>query len=159
MKVLESGKLLHICKQQMQQMSHVGKAAEDWIGVPLVLEGQMLGALVVQSYQSGFRYDEKYENLLKYVSQHIASALRRKQDAESLIEVHKKLKEHNSELEVRVAGRTNELKSINKTLAKEVKVRRRGEKVQKALFNIADLVNAAHSIEDLLLACTAPYRI
>lgn len=151
MKVLETGKLLHISKQEMQQMSHVGKAAEDWIGVPLILEGKMLGALVVQSYQLGFRYDEKYESLLKYVSQHIASALRRKQDAESLIEVHKKLKEHNSELEDRVAGRTKELKSINKTLAKEVKVRRRGEKVQKALFNIADLVNAANSIEDLFI--------
>jgi diguanylate cyclase (GGDEF)-like protein len=148
-KVIQSGKLLHLSKQQMLKTSMVGKAPEDWIGVPLVLEDKLLGAVVVQSYENNFRYRKKDENLLVYVSQHIAAALRRKQDAESLKAAHQQLKDYNRELEQRVTKRTEELKNINKTLANEVKVRRRGEKIQKALFNIADLVNTANGINDL----------
>lgn len=151
MKVIKTGKLLHLSKQEMLKTSMLGKAPEDWIGVPLMLEEQLLGAVVIQSYEEGFRYHKKFENLLKYVSQHIAAALRRKQDAESLKQAHEKLQAYNSELEDRVAGRTEQLKSINKTLANEVKVRRRGEKVQKALFNIADLVNTADNIDGLFV--------
>jgi len=84
MKVIQTGKLLHLSKQEMLKMSLVGKAPEDWIGVPLILEGKLLGALVVQSYESGFSYHKKDEEFLIYVSQHIASGLRRQQDAESL---------------------------------------------------------------------------
>ncbi len=149
MQVIQTGKLLHLSKAEMLKTSMVGKAPEDWIGVPLKLEEKLLGAVVVQSYEAGFRYPKKYENLLVYVSQHIASALRRREDAESLKQAHQKLKAYNSELEKRVTERTEELKSINKTLANEVKVRRRGEKVQKALFNIADLVNTSNSIDGL----------
>jgi diguanylate cyclase (GGDEF)-like protein len=151
MKVIQTGKLLHLNRQETLKTSMLGKIPEDWIGVPLILEEQLLGAVVIQSYEKGFRYHKKFENLLKYVSQHIAASLRRRQDAESLKEAHQKLQEYNNELEERVAGRTEELKSINKALANEVKVRRKGEKIQKALFNIADLVNTADSIDDLFV--------
>lgn len=149
MKVIEERKLLHLNKAGFENLPVTGRAPEDWIGVPLIIEDQLLGALVVQSYDEGFRYNKRDEDLLIYVSQHIATGLRRKQDAESLKEAHDRLQSHNRELEDRVAGRTEELKKINLTLASEVKVRRKSEKIQKALFKITDLVSTARSLNDL----------
>ncbi len=149
MKVIRERKLLHLDKAGFETMAVTGRAPEDWIGVPLIIEDQLLGALVVQSYDEGFRYNKRDENLLIYVSQHIATGLRRKQDAESLKEAHNRLQSYNRELEDRVVGRTEELKKINLALANEVKVRRKSEKIQKALFKITDLVSTARSLNDL----------
>lgn len=149
MKVIQERQLLHLNKAGFENMSVTGRAPEDWVGVPLIIEKELLGALVVQSYDEGFRYNKRDEELLVYVSQHIATSLKRKQDAESLHEAHNKLKSQNRELEDRVAGRTEELKKINLTLANQVKVRRKSEKIQKALFKITDLVSTARSLNDL----------
>ncbi len=151
MKVIEERNLLHLNRVGFENMTVTGRVPEDWIGVPLIIEGQLLGALIVQSYDEGFRYDKRDEELLVYVSQHIATSLKRKQDAESLKEAHKKLQNHNRELEVRVAGRTEELKKINITLANEAKERRKSEKIQKALFKITDLVSTARNLNDLFV--------
>lgn len=149
MKVIQERQLLHLNKAGFENMAVTGREPEDWIGVPLIIEEQLLGALVVQSYDEGFRYNKRDEELLVYVSQHIATSLKRKQDAESLNEAHNKVKSQNRALEDRVAGRTEELNKINLTLANEVKVRRKSEKIQKALFKITDLVSTARSLNDL----------
>ncbi len=151
MKVIEKRNIIHLNRQEFMKMNATGKVPEDWIGVPLILEDQLLGALVVQSYDKGFRYKRRDEDLLVYVSQHIATGIRRKQDAESLKEAHQKLQHYNLELEERVAGRTDELKQINLTLAKEVKVRRESENIQKALFKITDLVSTANNLNGLFV--------
>ncbi|TQV89661.1 bifunctional diguanylate cyclase/phosphodiesterase [Aliikangiella coralliicola] len=149
MQVITQGKLLHLNAQQIAQMGGKGRNAEDWIGVPLIQGDKVLGALVVQSYAPGFSYSKRDENLLTYVSQHIATGLSRKQSAEALKDAHKKLQQNNLELENRVQERTNELNQINLMLANEVKVRRTSEKIQKALFKITDLVSTATSLNDL----------
>ncbi len=54
-----------------------GTPNEDGIGVPLKLEGKILGAIYVQSYTEGIHYTEKDDEVLAYVAQHIATALTR----------------------------------------------------------------------------------
>ncbi len=149
MRVIRERKLLHLNRFELERVASTGRTAEDWIGVPLIIEEQILGALVVQSYDKGFRYSKRDEELLVYVSQHIATSLKRKQDAELLKEAHDELKSQNKELENRVEARTNELKKINLTLANEVEVRRKSESIQKALFKITDLVSTAKHLNDL----------
>lgn len=55
----------------------VGEDSVDWLGVPLTSEGRTLGVLVVQSYTEAVRYTEEDKELLTFVGQHVASALRR----------------------------------------------------------------------------------
>lgn len=61
----------------------VGAPSVDWLGVPLKTSEKTLGVLVVQSYDER-RFEEKDKEVLTFVSQHIASALERKQAAETI---------------------------------------------------------------------------
>jgi diguanylate cyclase (GGDEF)-like protein len=71
--------------------------------------------------------------LLGFVSQHILTALERKQSQE--------------ELERRVEERTHQLAETNETLRQEVIERERGERLQSALYQIAALASTDESSE------------
>ena len=49
----------------------------DWVGAPLVAEGETLGVIAVQSYDADHLHTEDDRDLLAYVGQHIGSALSR----------------------------------------------------------------------------------
>jgi diguanylate cyclase (GGDEF)-like protein/PAS domain S-box-containing protein len=61
-----------------------GAPSIDWLGVPLRAEGEVFGALVVQSYSPERRFREQDQDILTFVSRHIASAIERKRSAEAL---------------------------------------------------------------------------
>src|SRR5262249_51443899 len=72
-----------------------GPESADWLGVPMVTEREVRGAVVVQRYDAGTHYTEDDRALLGFVAQHILTALLRRQAYD--------------ELERRVAERTREL--------------------------------------------------
>jgi GAF domain-containing protein len=96
------------------------------MGVPIVEDGQVLGAVVVQSYDPAVRYSESDQALLGYVAQHILSALSRR-DAQE-------------ELERRVEARTLELR-------KQIHERQRSEQLQRALYRITELSVSSESMQ------------
>ncbi len=106
-----------------------GPDSADWLGVPMVADGEVCGAIVVQSYDDGARYTAEDRALLEFVAQHILTALSRKQAHE--------------ELERRVEERTREL-------TREVHERQRGEKLQAALYSIADLASSELDMSEML---------
>lgn len=57
----------------------VGRESLDWLGVPLIAQQGVLGALVVQSYSGDTRYTDKDKQLLQFVSAQVAAAVERKQ--------------------------------------------------------------------------------
>jgi diguanylate cyclase (GGDEF)-like protein len=103
-----------------------GPDSEDWLGVPMLDEGVVRGAVVVQSYDPTARYSDEDSVLLAYVAQHILTALARR-DAQE-------------ELERRVDERTRELRE-------QVTERERSERLQAALFRIAEQAGRSESIE------------
>ncbi|MHB8474602.1 MAG: GAF domain-containing protein [Gammaproteobacteria bacterium] len=105
----------------------LGTPALDFLGVPMVRGSSVCGALVVQSYIERPRYTPDDQALLSFVASHILTALERKQAHE--------------ELERRVEERTRELAKINFDLECEVEERRRGERLQTALYQIAALTS------------------
>jgi diguanylate cyclase (GGDEF)-like protein len=106
-----------------------GPDSADWLGVPMVSEGAVRGAVVVQSYDQSGRFSEEDRSLLGYVAQHILTALQRKQA--------------HVELAHQVEDRT-------RALMAEVVERQRGEKLQAALYSIADLASGELDMSEML---------
>jgi diguanylate cyclase (GGDEF)-like protein len=136
--VLTSGETLMGTPEELDRIlgksfAPMGAPCVDWLGVPLKRGDAVIGAVVVQSYSESHRYHERDRALLTFVAQHIATALERKLAHE--------------ELEQRVAQRTDELREANRFLEQEVQERRRGERLQAALFRIAQLATTSESIE------------
>jgi diguanylate cyclase (GGDEF)-like protein len=102
-----------------------GADSSDWLGVPMLREGQVQGVIVVQSYLPDVVFSSADMALLGFVSQHILTALERKQTQE--------------ELEQRVEERTAQLAETNEELRQEVAERQRGERLQAALYQISSL--------------------
>jgi diguanylate cyclase (GGDEF)-like protein len=122
------GSLEEIRHQVAGTFAPTGPAAVDWLGVPMLRDGQVHGALVVQSYQAGIGFSEDDRALLEFVGSHVLTALERKQSKD--------------ELEERVRLRTQELAAANQGLQQEVLERQRAERLQAALFHLAQLATA-----------------
>jgi len=122
------GSLEQISRQVSGIFAPSGPAAVDWLGVPMLRDGQVHGALVVQSYQPGIGFSEDDRALLEFVGSHVLTALERKQSKD--------------ELEERVRLRTQELAEANRGLQQEVLERQRAERLQAALFHLAQLATA-----------------
>ncbi|MEO8742378.1 MAG: EAL domain-containing protein, partial [Lysobacteraceae bacterium] len=118
-----------------------GPDSSDWLGVPMLSDDKVRGAIVVQSYDAGVGYNEEDRALLSYVAQHILTALERKQQQ--------------SELERRVFERTRDLAMANRELRSEVVERQRAERLQAALYRIAELSIVADTLEQFYMAVHA----
>jgi diguanylate cyclase (GGDEF)-like protein len=112
-------------KQVGGQLHTVGPDSIDWLGVPMLRDGHVCGALVVQSYREGIAYSQEDRTLLEFVGSHILTALERKRNK--------------SELEQQVLQRTAELAQTNRGLQLEIIERQRAERLQAALFQLAQL--------------------
>lgn len=62
----------------------IGTMPVCWLGVPLKVGDQTVGALAVQSYREDVWFGEKEKEVLTFVSQHLATALNRKRGEEAL---------------------------------------------------------------------------
>ena len=110
-----------------------GPDSADWLGVPMRRGSRVVGAIVVQNYEKPDVYSNEDRALLAYVAQHILTALDRKHAHE--------------DLEQRITARTHELQRANHELQAEVVERKRAEKLQRALFRIAELAITSESLE------------
>jgi len=92
--VIKTGQSLLVNRQQINKMiergelilSHLGTLTEEtlWLGVPLKIEGIVIGTMAVLSYTSSHLYSEKDIKIMEFISSQIATAIKRKQDEEDL---------------------------------------------------------------------------
>jgi signal transduction histidine kinase len=106
----------------------VGTTAEHWLGCPLLDHNhQILGAMVIQSYDKQHTYSEEDQALFAQVASFVSSAL---QGLQSMDRLERAVHERTLELEREVAERS------------------KAEKMQRALYEIATLSAAAHTESD-----------
>ena len=105
-----------------------GAPCHQWLGVPIKVNNQVSGVLVVQSYSPNINFSEMEIELLHFVSYQISGVLERL--------------EHQEQLEQAIDQRTKELSVAYDKLKREVFERRRAERLQKSLFEIADLATS-----------------
>lgn len=112
--VIRSGAPLLMARENREELDKLGigsfgTPAVDWLGVPLKGEGRTFGALVIQSYDPRCRLMEPEQEIMTFVSQHIAGALERKRTMDLL-------QRSALELEEKVRQRTQELAETNEAL-------------------------------------------
>ncbi|NII12172.1 EAL domain-containing protein [Oleiagrimonas sp. C23AA] len=115
-------------RQVNSPLASIGPESHDWLGVPMLRDGRIDGVVVVQSYRQGIGYTADDRALLEFVGSHILTALERKRSSQ--------------ELALRVRQRTKELADAIGELKAEVLERQRAERLQAALFHIAQLATA-----------------
>ncbi|MDW2982668.1 EAL domain-containing protein [Rhodanobacter sp. KK11] len=116
----------------------IGPSCEHWLGAPLLRAGRVVGGIVMQSYRADTHYSRHDLELLNYVAQHVQTALERR--------------EAHIELGRRVTDRTAALREANRVLRQQVLQRQRGERLQAALFRIAELANTSDSLDKFYAA-------
>ena len=83
--IIRIGKTQLLNHQQMYALYEQGKTkkpqeeTKSWLGVPLIHSGVVLGAMVLQSYNLATTFTEPDAELLKFVSQHVSSAIKRRE--------------------------------------------------------------------------------
>ena len=123
--VILSGKPLvmtaaeHVARLEVDAGFGIGTIAEHWMGCPLLDQNnQVLGAIVIQSYDKQHTFSQEDQALFALIANHVSSALRGLQSMDRL--------------ERAVQERTA-------LLAHEVAERRRAESIQRALYELANL--------------------
>jgi len=112
-------------EKQLQDNGKVkvyGTTGTDWLGVPLLHDGVVIGVMVVQSYSERVRYTEQDLNMLTFTAQHVVGAMIRLQDKECLTSA--------------VNARTHELMA-------QIREREKSELLQESLYRISELTSDA----------------
>ena len=90
--VIKTGKSLLNNNEQYKEMINqgiltpMGSTTDEsiWLGVPLKIEGRVMGAMAVQNYTNPNLYSEKDIKLLEFVSSQVATAIERKSSEEKI---------------------------------------------------------------------------
>ncbi|MCC2617530.1 EAL domain-containing protein [Aestuariibacter halophilus] len=129
--ILRTGQHLVLTRENHQEVfasnniKAYGKMPVDLIGVPLKRGNNVIGAMVVQSYDEAVRYSPDDLEVLLFVSQHIVNAVDRVKSRELT--------------EQTIRERTKQLRNINEELQEEIHERQKIESLQQALFEISEL--------------------
>ncbi|WP_341502518.1 EAL domain-containing protein [Gallaecimonas sp. GXIMD4217] len=118
------------------QVEDIGADSIDWLGIPLKRQEQVIGAMVVQSYDADTRYSEADKALLGFVARHVVSALERMRARELL--------------EQQIQERTLALTRANSQLRQEIEERQRAETIQSVMFRLSELANSTDDMADFL---------
>jgi diguanylate cyclase (GGDEF)-like protein len=129
--ILRTGNHLFLTQETYQQqlndisVKDLGANPVDWIGVPLKRGSQVIGAMVVQSYDESIRYVQEDLEILLFVSLHIVNSVDRVKSRQIT--------------EKSIRQRTKQLRKINDELQEEINERQKVEYLQRALFEISEI--------------------
>ncbi len=77
------------------EVEMIGTPTLIWLGVPLIVREKIIGVIVVQDYENANTYGEKEKQLLVFVAEHVAQAIERKKNSESIKAYTEQLKHLN----------------------------------------------------------------
>ncbi len=109
-----------------------GPKCQSWLGIPLIMDGNIIGVMVLQSYINEQRFTEQDKSLMEYISKPVATAIQRKTSQQ--------------QLELLVDERTVDLDKINRELTIQIEEKTKAEKLQRALYDIANLASGAEDM-------------
>jgi diguanylate cyclase (GGDEF)-like protein len=96
------------------------KMPQAWLAAPLMEDGKIFGILAIQHYQDSQAYQQSDLTLIRFISQHVDTAILRKRS-------QAEIKKHHEKLENTVNQRTQELQASNLNLRMQIDERRKAE--------------------------------
>ena len=78
-KALYADRQMQLKLQNRKEIDQVGTQSSVWMGVPLKIQGDVFGVIVIQEYDESETYTDEDFELMQYVAGHIATAIYRKQ--------------------------------------------------------------------------------
>ena len=112
--------------------------AIDWLGVPMLRGGDVVGGIVVQSYRADTRYSAGRSGAARLCRAAHPDRARARAGAPIWGATS--------------TERTDALREANRVLRQQVMQRQRGERLQAALFRIAELANTSESLDKFYAA-------
>ncbi|MEE2023831.1 sensor histidine kinase [Alkalimonas mucilaginosa] len=106
--VIRKRKPVLLDAEDIQELIQLGEIASvlghldsiaSWLGVPMLLEDELLGVLVIQSYSSDVKYQTTDLELLAYVATHLAAHFERRKAHRERQQLMQLLAEKNQQLE------------------------------------------------------------
>ena len=97
--IIRNKKSLFLTKEKRKKLIELGEIAKRewkskvWLGVPLIIENRVVGALAVLSYRNESLYTKKDIFILEFVADAIALAIKHKQAEKALLESEEKYRE------------------------------------------------------------------
>ena len=97
--VISQQKTILLSKEDMRVLFEERQAQKptagehSWLGVPLVYSGQLLGVMVLQSYSRLTIYSQQDSELLNFVSNHVSTAIKRREASDIERESHERLEQ------------------------------------------------------------------
>jgi len=131
--------------QDQGEVDLVGAPSKVWLGVPLKTSGNVIGVLVVQSYDSKIAYAQKDIDIFHFLADYIARAVEHRR-------VEDELKMYRDQLKKLVSQRTLELELANRRLEKEIDNQRQADVMQAALYQISEKASATENMNTLYAA-------
>jgi len=110
----------NIQSQFHQVSSTKNRPPKAWLGAPLIDQGEVFGIFAVYDYYDENAYKLSDLDLVKFVSQHIATTILR-------VKSQAKIQKNNEALEQAILERTKELESTNLNLRMQIEERRKAE--------------------------------
>ncbi|MFC1564005.1 PAS domain S-box protein [candidate division KSB1 bacterium] len=98
----------------------IGKRSESWLGVPLIVENETKGVIVVQSYTNPDAYSDDDLALMSLISGQVATVIERKRNEDALIESEEKYRDlvEKSNIAISIEDNEGNLIFTNKNHAK-----------------------------------------
>lgn len=96
--VIRENKSLSLSKENFEDFKKknnlvlIGSISSHWLGVPLRIDDDIIGAVVVQEYNGGNPYTAEEEKILSMISNQIALAIQRKKYSDALSESEEKFR-------------------------------------------------------------------
>lgn len=129
---------------QQNIIKQIGPSAKVWLGVPLRVEDEAIGAIVVQSYDNEEAFTESDIELLEFVSSHISLAIQRKKiNHETMVskEILRKVLD-NIPINVFWKDTSSKFLGVNAVSLKEMTLENENEVIGKSDFDFYDKIDA-----------------
>lgn len=96
--VIRQQKTVLLTKDDMKVLYETGQTRKptsehSWLGVPLKYSGKLLGVMVIQSYTPKTTYTQQDAELLNFVSNHVSSAIQRRETSDIERQSHELLEQ------------------------------------------------------------------
>jgi PAS domain S-box-containing protein len=93
------------------EINRIGTASKIWLGVPMIVHGKAIGAIVVQSYNDPEAFNEKDKMMLEFISSQIGIAIERKKAEQELKEALVKAQESDRLKSAFLANMSHEIRT------------------------------------------------